>query len=372
MESVRARIRSFLDRLVTAGAASAAVAGRVGEGEPEVLGAAAIPGLAAAPSDIRFDLASLTKPFTATLALLLDAAGELLLDCELGELWPETAPALAHCRLEDLLRHRSGLAPWIPLYQLVNGRGEARAEILRGRWLHGEAEGRAVYSDLGYILWGFAAERRTGRSLAELMEQHVTVPWGLKTIRPLDAHFQQNVLLSPMDTAKEVELAEGLGLRVPLQASPLEVVQEGVGEGLVQDGNARFLAGRSDGGALGALSGHAGLFGSLGDVLTFGQAWLRAALGEPSAPMPRELVRRALSEPGAGKPTGWALGWARQDDAGSSGPGLSSKAFGHPGFSGTSLWIDPERREAYALLATRNSPQEDFNRWRREFHQLVG
>lgn len=367
VESTRARIQSFVDRLVTSGAADAAVAGRVGEGQPEVLASAAAAGRAPGPQAL-FDLASLTKPFTATLALCLDAVGELSLDLKLGELWSEAAPALAHRRLEDLLRHRSGLAAWIPLYWLAQDREAARREILSGSWLQGEGEGRAVYSDLGYILWGFAAEEKTGRSLAELMEEHVTGPWGLETIRPLGAQSAEDVLLSPMDTGKEVELAQGLGLQVPVQPSPQQLAQVGTGfgGGLIQDGNARFL---SSGFGSGTLNGHAGLFGSLQDVLLFGQVWLRAALGDSAGPLSPGQGRRALED--ISEPASWALGWARQDDGGSSGPALSSEAFGHPGFSGTSLWIDPHHRHAYALLATRVSPQEDFNPCRREFHQLV-
>jgi CubicO group peptidase (beta-lactamase class C family) len=368
VEPSRDRIQRFLDRLVATGAATAAVAGWVEQGEPESLGAAFAADLAAG-AGARFDLASLTKSFTATLALVLDTEGDVPLGLKLGELWPETVPALAPRSLEDLLRHRSSLAPWIPLYQLAEDREGARAEILSGRWLHGEGEDRAVYSDLGYILWGFAAEQVTGRSLAQLMEERVAGPWSLESIRSLPSHRPADLLLSPMNTAKEVELARGLGLQVPLQASPEELVRTTPHRaGLVQDGNARFLSGLPGGRA---LCGHAGLFGSLEDVLGLGRGWLSAALGEPSSPLTGEMAQRALSAPDPGQPTGWALGWGRQDDEGSSGPALSARAFGHSGFSGTSLWIDLEHRRAYALLATRTSPLEDFNRWRREFHGLV-
>src|ERR1700710_1098779 len=128
-------VQAFLEEMIAAGAVSSAVALRGTATEVEWEGAAGearpgIPKMPATPAT-RFDYASLTKPFVATLALVLDAAGELPLSLPIGELWPQAHARLARRPLSDLLRHRSGLAGWAPLYHLCQEPGEV------GEWIAG-------------------------------------------------------------------------------------------------------------------------------------------------------------------------------------------------------------------------------------------
>lgn len=303
------------------------------------------PGVPATP-ETRFDLASLTKPFTATLALVLDADGTLPLRTRLREVWPEADPRLGRRTLEDLLRHRSGLQGWAPLYDrshLCRTREEVLGLLLGGRLLGARAE---TYSDLDYLLWGMTAEMVAGRPLAELLRARVLAPLGLAAVEPSPGD-REDVAQSPMDTGKEADLAAKLGLAIPtLPPPPL---------GRPQDGNARHLTGLP---GFGAVAGHAGLFGRARDLHVLAAEWL--APGRLLKP-----VRVAAALTGGRT---FALGWWRRTLRGSAGPALPPSSVGHTGFAGNSFWIDPEQRRIYVLLAARIDPRCDMNRWRRRFH----
>jgi CubicO group peptidase (beta-lactamase class C family) len=300
----------------------------------------------------RYDAASLTKPWMATLALRLAARRELELGTALREVFPAAGSWIGETTLAELLRHRSGIAAWAPLGARLGKRLYDSAELSgfllsEGLWARTDPAGseRATYSDLGYILWGQAAEKITGRSLADLLDRHVTEPLGLAPLGALAGHPpQEEIVECRLDNGKEVELAAGQGLKLSHQAPFLR--------GIPQDGNAR---------ALGRLCGHAGLFVTADEMLALGREWLR-----PEHLLQRAAVERALAGDGP-----YALGWARQSAGGSSGPSLASGAFGHTGFTGGSLWIEPARERLVAILAHRLSSQLDFNPIRREIHRLA-
>jgi CubicO group peptidase (beta-lactamase class C family) len=330
--------------LVDSGVATAAV-GLVGTPDAilwtEAAGEAR-PGVPAT-SETRFDYASLTKPFTASLALVLDADGTLALRTPIREVWPEADPRLGRRTCEELLRHRSGLQGWAPLYHLCRTREEVLALLLGGTRLGARAE---TYSDLDYLLWGLTAERVTGKPLAELLRTRVLDPLGLAAVEPSPGD-RADVARSPMDTGKEVDLAAKQGLAI--SALPPPPV------GRPQDGNVRFLSGLP---GFGPLAGHAGLFGRARDLQALAADWL--APGRVLEPV---RVASALS---GGR--SFALGWLRRTLSGSAGPALPPSSVGHTGFAGNSLWIDRERLRIYVLLAARIDPRYDMNRWRRRFH----
>jgi CubicO group peptidase (beta-lactamase class C family) len=295
--------------------------------------------------DTRFDLGSLTKPFVAALALVLDERGELPLDLPIGEVWAEADPRLGRLPLSDLLCHRASLAAWTPLYRRCRSQGEVFSLLLGGELLGAEIP---TYSDLDYFLWARAAEIRLGRPLWDLLRERVLDPLGLSsvTLAPGD---QPDIAESLMGTGKEVELAAGQGIEVPDLGPP--------SPGEVQDGNSRFLANLGV-----ALPGHAGLFGRARDLWALGVEWLRPGrLFSPTA------ARRALSA-GGGL---YALGWVRRNVEGSAGPALGPHSFGHSGFAGGSLWIDPDRELLLVLLGARIDPAVELNLWRRRFHALA-
>lgn len=332
----------FLDSLLRSGIATSA-ATAVGTGDhilsEEAAGAVTI--------DSRFDYASLTKPFVATLALVLDAERVLPLSTRIGEVWPAADPRLGRKPLSDLLRHRSGLAAWRPLYHLCRSRAEVLELILGGSLLGTRA---GTYSDLDYILFGMTAERVAGVALGELVRSRVLIPLDLSSVEAAPGD-RADIVESPMDSAQEVLLASRQGLAiVPPPLAP---------RGMPQDGNARFLIHLA--GGPGRMSGHAGLFGTARDLWALGVEWLAPGrLLQPAA------VAAALG--GGGR---FALGWWRRTLRGSAGRTLSRSSFGHTGFAGGSLWMDPQARRIFVLLAARADPLGDMNRWRRRFHGLA-
>lgn len=291
----------------------------------------------------RFDYASLTKPFMATLGLLLDRDGTLPLRSRIGAVWPRAHRELKRRAVEDLFRHRAGLVGWTPLYSRCRSLDEVRELILSGGLLGARS---GTYSDLGYILLALTLERVTGRPLFDLLRERVLAPLGLSQVAapgPL-----ASLAPSPMGTTKEVFLASRLGLSISDLGPPPA--------GLPQDGNARFLVN------LGMpVTGHAGLFGDARSLWRLAAEWLA-----PGSLLHPAEVSRALA--GRGR---FALGWWRRAVRGSAGPALSSGSFGHTGFAGGSLWIDPERGAVFTLLSSRLDPMDDMNRTRRRFHELA-
>lgn len=302
-----------------AGTAAAAAGGAAGEREP------------------LFDLASLTKLWTASLALRLDVDDRLPLATPIGELWPRADRELARRPLEALLRHRAGLLPWAPLYRLCR-RPERVAELLTGGRLGGARRG--TYSDLGFVLWGLSAERALGEPLARLVAVELAAPLGLVTASAPGAGGRR-WLVSPLGNGREVELAARQGVQVARRAGPPA--------GEPQDGNARFLGG---------VAGHAGLFASPGAMGRLAVEWLR-----PGGLWPVAAVERALAVRG-----GFALGWQRATRRGSAGPALAPRGLGHVGFTGGSAWIDRDAGRCWLLLAHRAALDVDLAGHRRWFH----
>lgn len=288
-----------------------------------------------------FDLASVTKPATA-MAL---ARSGIDPRTRLGSVLDEARGTPSEeATLELLLAHRAGLAAHTPMYEaILDGRltrGDAlrAAASARREGLVGPPpeEGFApLYSDLGYILAGEALARATGLADAGLAVAKLVVePLGrereLGTVRELTAR----------------------GVTVEGRAVPTEVVpwRGGVVRGVVHDENAWALTGTGG-------SGHAGLFGTVSALLAFGAACLDA-------------VARDDGPLRAGEDLGWLVrprpggtlraGFDGRSEVGSSAGALVSAAtFGHLGFTGTSLWIDPDAQVVLVVLTNRVHPTRD-------------
>ena len=335
------RLKALAGELVESGAASAvaAVAGRGAEVVAEAAAGWRDAGSRLRRAD-RFDLASLTKPWVATLALRLAEKGLLPLETKVGAVWAKAPAALAGRSLEDLLRHRSGLRAWSPLFRQTVDPRRAVARILRSESLGAP---RPTYSDLGYILWARTAERALGGAPGSLMERHVLRPLGLSTVELAPA-ADRAVAARSLGNDREVELAAALGVTVALRPGPPP--------GVVQDGNARHLGG---------LAGHAGLFAPARAVWRLAAEWLRPR---------RVLTARAVAHALAGRGP-YRLGWWRPGAAPRATRGWSRAGYGHHGFTGGSVWIDPERELVAVLLAQRTSVAADLDPWRRRFHELA-
>ncbi len=338
-----AEVQELLDGLVGSGAATAAVALAGTEDEQFWGGAGRTRASGGRPVRLtdRFDLASLTKPVTATLALALDNEGKLPLGTRLGDIWgDEVCAALARAPLESLLRHRAGLRAWAPLYRYFRSSRRVPGYLLSNSAVESRRE---RYSDLDVILWGLSAERALGTGYDALLKRHVLSPLGLRGVERAPGDCP-SVVESRLSNRRELELAASQGVRVGLRRR--------VPVGSVQDGNSRFL---------GAGAAHAGLFASAQHLFALAREWLR-----PDRVLSQSAVRRALT---GGR--SFVLGWRRRTLRGSGGPGLGPSAFGHVGFTGGSLWIDPEADRIHVLLAHRASASDNLGSWRRRLHRLA-
>ncbi len=296
-----------------------------------------------------FDLASLTKPMaTTTVVMNLAAAGVLNLDepvlSFLGEWRGADRRAVT---IRDLLEHASGL-PARLVDPPPHGRREFEHEICRTP-LEYAPRSRSIYSDLGFILLGFIAED-AGR--AALATQLYDI---LARLRPE----------APLALASELSAgAVGAAPTLPMPEDPRR------GRTLIGQVHDNYAA------ALGGFAGHAGLFGSAPAVGLFAQTLTRVARGDASQPSPfsPERLRLFLTKtavPGSSR----ALGWDTMLPTSSCGTRMTPSAFGHVGFTGTSLWIDPDRDRYFVLLTNRvcgAGTLDDMRVVRRAFHDALG
>lgn len=301
-----------------------------------------------------FDLASLTKPLVITpLTLIALRSGDFSLETRVAQVIPELhGGALGSRRIRHLLTHTSGLPAWEPIY--AHARSSDPAEVLQAlaNLPVDEVRGEVVYSCPGFILLGLILERLAGTSLDILFDRLVLASVGLAEIgfRP---GIESPLAAGADRPGTEEQLIRERGL------DP-SVIPE-ISSGQPDDGNARFLGG---------VSGNAGLFGTIRGVLG-----LARAISVPGLLLTDDEISTATRTHTPGLQQERGLGWQLASTPGcSAGPGLASAAFGHTGFTGTSLWIDPTRGIAVALLTNRLHPghrQTDLHPLRRRFHHLV-
>ncbi len=312
----------------------------------------------AASTGTLYDLASLTKPLAgALLTALLESDGIFGFDDPLSCHLPEWSPrdATARVTLLDLLTHRSGLPAWYPLYVHAADRPSCLAWLSR-QPLERPPRSRVVYSDPGYILLGLVLERVAGARLDRLFAERVTRPLGLA-----DLMFRPGEALRPRVAATEAGNAKER-LLAGAEADHYNGWRREVAWGEPHDLNARLLEG---------VSAHAGLFGTARAVLAVAREFLGCGSGL-LRDRTQALFGTSLT---AGLGQDRSLGFLLATEPGSSAGGAISRAsFGHTGFTGTSLWIDPDARRVYVLLTNRVHPEFkeiDMNAIRRGFHDLA-
>lgn len=280
--------------------------------------------------DTAYDLASLTKPLTALAWALSSRELHRPLDAFLP--WITGAPC-AKAPIDALLSHRAALPSWRPFYLATDpthaGSHESREAVLHAVASSAlEADARPRYSDLGYILAGEALAATHESTFAQALFANALAPLGLsETLRVRGV---------------------GAGFVDPRIAPTEDCPWRGrVLQGEVHDDNAF---------ALGGAAGHAGLFGTARALTTLG-AHMLDALADRPAPIPPAVARMML----APRPDGTQrLGWDGKSAEGSSaGTRLGPNTFGHLGFTGISLWCDPDRQLIVALCTNRVHPRRD-------------
>jgi uncharacterized protein YbbC (DUF1343 family) len=278
-------------------------------------------------TDTIFDLASLTKPLaTATAVLLLIERGKLRLDDHVSTHLPGFRKhGKDRITVEQLLLHTSGLPAGNPVRDYDSGRAKAIEKINDLRLL-AEPGKRFTYSDLGFIVLGELIEKLSGVPLDVFCEKNIFAPLGLRdtTFRP----------------SKELIA----------RTAPTEKVDDHWLRGVVHDPRARRMGG---------FAGHAGLFGTADDLAAFAQMLLDGGTWQGRSILSADTVRlmtEARNVPGGQR----ALGWDVRTRY-SSNRGERFGGFGHTGFTGTSLWIDPPSRTAVIVLANRVHPEGKGN-----------
>ena len=334
-----------------------------------------------------FDLASVTKLIVESSFLVLVAAGAIKLESRLVDVIPEFGRVKPreigsgqdpHTRaflpverryrglmvdpcevtFHHLLTHTSGLPPWRSVYLLAADRPPPPPTQSNhydaGRWRRGlkaivdfpfaGAIGDEVrYTDIGLMLLGEAVARLHGTRLDEALSALALQPLALDS-------FRYNPMLNGI--ARD-------------QIAPTELDNHWRHRrawGEAHDENAC---------GVGGIAGHAGLFATALDVARFGQAWLA---GDERLAISADLRQRATSQQASGQ-IRLGLGWMLKTDSGSSaGDRLSASAYGHTGFTGTSLWIDPERELVCAVLTNRvyhGRAEAGIHMFRRAIHDLI-
>lgn len=271
-----------------------------------------------------FDLASLTKVIaTASMAMRLCEAGALDLDAPVGRYLPEwTDEAHGLIRVRHLLDHSSGLPAHERLWERARSREDYQSEI-HAVALDRPAGASAVYSDLGFIILGFILED-LGRAPIDHQMREFAMAIGAPALGYLpSAAWRTRIAPTEFDSWRDRLL---------------------IGE--VHDENAA---------ALGGVAGHAGLFGTAGDVGAFARDVLRTFAGSTHA-LGRSATMRTFAARSQVPGSSRALGWDTMLPTSSCGRRLSASAIGHTGFTGTSLWIDPEQDLYVVCLTNRVYP----------------
>jgi len=290
----------------------------------------------------RFDLASVSKLFTVTAFMTLVEQNRVALDQRVGEILPEFSGQRAitpypdplipgnmvrvvadenifadasQVTFRNLLAHNAGLPAWLPLWK-IDSREQRRDAAIQSAFAY-PIGARVVYSDIGLILLGFAIEKITGQSLVQVVRERVTAPLGLASI--------------------------GYGPIPCANVAPTEFYAHQ---------NRRMCGEAHDENAwsLGGIAGHAGLFGCARDLATFGEMYRRGGAPLLQRETVAEMTRLQSQDGGVRRGIGFAL-WS--PDPGAASHPLSQQAFGHLGFTGTSLWIDPTRDLVIACATNR-------------------
>ena len=363
--------RRLLEVAVAAGtfpAAAADVGSSAGPIWQDALGTLTVDPPVAATVATPYDLASLTKVLaTTTVVMHLTAKGRLRLDEKVASFFREWRGAdRASVTVRDLLEHASGL-PARLVDRPPSSRREFEHEICSIA-LEYAPRTRSIYSDLGFILLGFIAEQRGGTTLAEQFEDAMV---RLKA----DPTYTRANPASPASSGVRLQpglLTFSLDPDMRRRAAPTLAMEDDVRRG-------RLLVGEvhdSYAAALGGAAGHAGLFGTARAVGAFARLPLRAARGEEHLPAPfTPALVRAFTTISVVPTSSRALGWDTMLPTSSCGSRMSASAFGHVGFTGTSLWIDPERDRYFVLLTNRaggGGTLDEMRTVRRAFHDALG
>lgn len=294
-----------------------------------------------AAAETPFDVASVTKPIVGLLAMVLLEAGELALDDEVGQVLSEfRATDKAELTVGQLLTHTAGIPGQVPLYRSAPDADRLRAAV-RELPLVAAPGTHVAYTSQGFMILGWLLAEVAGESLEDALRRYVLEPLAMTETR---------FGLPPQlrDRAAATERCPWRGRLV---------------QGTVHDENAEVLGG---------CAGHAGLFSSVADLGALCREMLRAGTGDRSSWLGARTVRVMTAAHTDRLNLRRCLAWQGRDPVGCpAGDLVSSASYGHTGFTGTSVWIDPVLDLYVVLLTNAVHPDRDPPRigaFRRRFH----
>jgi CubicO group peptidase (beta-lactamase class C family) len=279
-------------------------------------------------ADTIYDLASVSKAVgTTAAAMTLVESGRLLLNAPVQDYLPEfKGPNKDKVRVLNLLTHSAGFPAFLPLYKEAKGYQQVLKTICETPLIY-EPGTKTLYSDLGMILLGEILSRAAGQPLDRFLAGHLFDPLGMKSTS-----------YNPSRSLRE-RIA-------PTENDPW---RNRVVRGEVHDENAY---------AMGGVAGHAGLFSSAHDLAVFAQMMLNGGIYDHRRyPNPDTIARFTAAQ--GNTEDARALGWGKPSPSNWTGKVFSASAYGHTGFTGTSIWIDPERQLFIILLTNRVHPSRE-------------
>ncbi len=291
-----------------------------------------------------YDLASLTKVIVTTaICMRLHEQGKFHLQQRVVEVLPEFAdsePRRSQVTFRMLLAHSSGLPAYVKLFETAKDRATLLSQAFQVA-LVADPGARAEYSDIGFMLLGVALERLTNETLGAFWEREILNPFDPVFLGFNSSKHPYRSSIPPTENDK--------------------TFRHRIIRGEVHDENAWVMGG---------VAGHAGCFGNAEGVAGFGQCMLNggAPLFQP------HTVRLFTQKESSPAGTSRALGWDTPSSPSQSGKYFSARSYGHLGYTGTSLWNDPERQLSVTLLTNRTWPDRSsqaIKQIRPAFHDAV-
>lgn len=304
------------------------------------------PAAAVTTPDTVFDIASLTKPLvTTTLIMQLVEQGELRLTDPVGKYLQQLTDAeVKKITVLQLLTHSSGLADGFDRREFWQGKAGLDQQLAKLQ-LKTKADQQFVYSDIGFILLGLVVEQITNQPLDFLAEQRIFQPLKMKDSRylPLDKPLQDAAYVQRIAPTENLKGDADYQKLLPNYAQPYL-------HAVVHDPTALRLGG---------VAGHAGVFGTADDLALFAQMLLNKGELKGQKVLSPLAVQRLLT-PVLIDNQSRSLGWDMQTGySAPKGDLMPTGSFGHTGFTGTSIWLDPTSRTYVILLSNRVHPNRN-------------
>ncbi len=309
-----------------------------------------------------YDLASLTKVLiTGLLCAKLVENGEISLSDKIAKYFDKfDCEEKREITTRNLLVHNSGFRGWLPFYLMTNFKSEIE-HLIADEHLENPINSKAVYSDLNFLMLGFLLEKLHRKPLDKIAQTEIFQPLELEnTFFNPPKELQKQIAASEQGNEYEKSICREMGFEI---RNPKSEIRNRLVWGEVHDGNCYFMNG---------VSGHAGLFSTAEETFKIAQQFLAnqtTLLKAETCALFRTNFTKGFNE---ARSVAFQLAETKDSTASAA---LAKDSFGHLGFTGTSLWIEPETERIFILLTNRTHarrlPFANINAVRRKFHELA-